>query len=56
MHNSWKIEGDLGDDFILFVEGVIDLVINQIDIQFDQFIWYFLGVVIRNEFWDDLES
>jgi hypothetical protein len=34
---------------------MIDLIINQVDIEFNQFIRYFRGVITGNELWNYLK-
>jgi hypothetical protein len=42
MHDSGKVKCHFGDNFILFVKGVVDLVINEVNVELYQLIWYFL--------------
>jgi hypothetical protein len=56
MHHSWKVKGHFGYNFVLFIEGVVDFIVDEVDVELDELVWNFRRVVIGNELRDDFEG
>lgn len=56
LHDSREVEGHFRDDLVLAIEGVVDLVVDEVDVDVYEFLWYFGGVVVGDELGDDLEG